>query len=104
MNMIVNQTVTKQRGLTLISWLVIIIFLLFQGVIAMKVIPVYMTDASVKSIMEKLPTDPTALETPTSELKNLIMKRLSMNNIYSIKPEDIKIKRKPVPLTVTLQF
>ena len=51
MNKVMNKSVTKQRGLTLISWLVIIIFLLFQAVIAMKVVPVYMADAGVKSIL-----------------------------------------------------
>lgn len=93
MNRIMNNTVKNQRGLTLISWLVIIVFLLFQGVIALNVLPVYMTDASVKSIMEKLPNDPIARETPTSGLKELVAKRLNMNSVYTIKPEYIKVKK-----------
>jgi len=55
-----NRPITNQRGLTLISWIVVIVFLLFQGVIAINVLPVYMTDRSVKNIMENLPNDPTA--------------------------------------------
>ena len=88
-----NKPITNQRGLTLISWIVVIVFLLFQGVIAMNVLPVYMTDRSVKNIMEGLPNDPNARKASTSGLKNLITKRLSMNSIYTIKPEYIKVKK-----------
>jgi hypothetical protein len=84
---------SNQQGLTLISWIVVIVFLLFQGVIAMNVIPVYMTDSSVKSIMEALPTDVTAKDSSAKELQTLVAKRLRMNNIYSVKAEDIKVKK-----------
>jgi hypothetical protein len=88
-----NGNIKNQRGLTLISWLVILVFLLFQGVIAMNVIPVYMTDASVKKIMEGLPNDPTARETPAEKLKGMVAKRLSINSIYTVEPHHIKIKK-----------
>jgi len=104
MNKVVNNSVTKQRGLSLISWLVIIVFLLFQAVIAMKVIPVYMTDASIKSIMEDLPNDPKARETSTSGLKELVAKRLTLNNIYTITPEQIKVKKIHGENVVTIEY
>ncbi len=104
MKKIMNKPITNQRGLTLISWVVVIVFLLFQGVIAMNVIPVYMTDASVKSIMEKLPDDPKAKNTPTSKLKELVAKRLSMNSIYTIKGEYIKVKKIHGENVVTIEY
>jgi hypothetical protein len=104
MNKVMNKSVTKQRGLTLISWLVIIIFLLFQAVIAMKVVPVYMTDAGVKSIIEDLPNDPKARVTPTSGLKDLVAKRLSMNSIYNIEPKDIKVRKNRDENIVTIEY
>jgi Domain of unknown function (DUF4845) len=85
--------VSKQRGLTLISWVVVIIFLLFQGVIAMNVIPVYMTDSTVASIVKELPNDTAARQASTKELKNIVAKKIRMNSVYTIKPEDIKIKK-----------
>ncbi len=88
-----KNSVSKQRGLTLISWIVVIVFLLFQGVIAINVVPVYMTDATIKSILEELPDDAGAQRASTKELKKLIMKRLSINNVYSLKSGDIKIKK-----------
>ena len=84
---------SQQRGLTMISWIVVIVFLLFQAVIAMNVIPVYITDSSVKNIMEALPTDVNARDATTKELKGLVSKKLSINNVYSVKPEHIKVKK-----------
>ncbi len=46
----------------MISWIVVIVFLLFQGVIAMNVLPVYITDSSVKEIVAALPDDIKARE------------------------------------------
>jgi hypothetical protein len=93
-----------QRGLTMISWIVVIVFLLFQGVIAMNVIPVYLTDSSVKSIMQELPNDANARDTPTKELKGLVAKRLSINSIYSIKPENIKVVKGRNENIVTIEY
>ena len=86
-------TMAKQRGLTMISWLVVIVFLLFQAVIAMNVLPVFMTDSTVASVMEKLPNDVTAQRANYKELKGIVAKRLSMNSVYTIKPEHITIKK-----------
>lgn len=88
-----KNSISKQAGLTLISWIVVIVFLLFQGVIAMNVIPVYMTDATVSSILEELPNDSGAQRASSKELKKLIEKRFSINNVYSIKSSEIKIKK-----------
>ena len=104
MKKIMKKPITNQRGLTLISWVVVIVFLLFQGVIAMNVMPVYMTDASVKKIMETLPNDPNARKTPTSKLKGLVAKRLSINSIYTIKPEYIKVKKGRGENVVTIEY
>ncbi|MDT8283394.1 MAG: DUF4845 domain-containing protein, partial [Gammaproteobacteria bacterium] len=95
---------SAQQGLTMISWLVVIVFLLFQAVIAMNVIPVYLTDSTVKSIMEALPTDVTAKSASTKELQILVLKRLKMNNVYTIKVENIKVKKGRGENTVIIDY
>lgn len=83
----------KQKGLTLISWVVVIVFLLFQAVIAMNVLPVYMTDSTVKKMMSGLPSDANLRGLAPSQLKNLVAKRLSINSVYTVKPEHISVKK-----------
>jgi hypothetical protein len=107
-----NKTIMKsiknpgsgQRGLTMISWLIVIVFLLFQAVIAMNVIPVYLTDSTVKKMMEELPNDVTAQGTSTNQLKGLVAKRLSINSVYSVKPEDIQVKKGRAENIVTIEY
>ena len=84
--------ITNQKGLTLISWLVIIVFLLFQIVIAMNVLPVYMTDHSVKQVMAALSTDNNLKGLTPYNLKNVVAKRLSINSIYTVTAKHISIK------------
>lgn len=98
------KSLKNQQGLTMISWIVVIIFLLFQGVIAMNIIPVYLTDSSVKSIMEELPNDSAAKEASPKELKTLIMKRLNINSIYSVKSESIKVTKDRDEIIATIEY
>ena len=83
----------RQQGLTAISWMIIIAFLGFQGVLAMNVIPVYINDASVKSIVEGLRNDPDLRGANSRKIREVINKRLKINNLYGINKDNIKIKK-----------
>ena len=95
---------SNQRGMTLISWLVVIVFILFQVVMAMNIIPVYMSDSSVKSIMKELPDDITAQEATSKELKTIIMKRLRVNNVSAVTSADVVIKKGRGEHIVTIDY
>ncbi len=99
-----KKSVKKQQGLTMISMIVVIVFLLFQAIIAMNVIPVYMTDSSVKDVMERLEQDPKSTGLSAKELKESLMKRLRLNSVYDIKPEYIKVKKGRGVNIVTIEY
>ncbi len=94
----------KQGGLTFLSWIIVLVFLLFQGVIAMNVLPVYITNSSVKKIMEVLPSDSKARGLTTRDLKVLLAKRLSINSIYDVTAEHITVKKKRDYNNVTIEY
>jgi hypothetical protein len=83
----------RQQGLTVISWIVIIAFLGFQGVLALNVIPVYINDASIKSMLSSMEKDQTIRGKDARNLNDIIIKRLKINNIYSVKKDNITIKK-----------
>ena len=83
----------KQKGLTLISWLAIIAVVLFNAIIGMNVIPVYLNDHSVKSLMESLESDPSVRGATPKKIKDIITKKLRINNVYSVTKEHITIKK-----------
>jgi hypothetical protein len=70
----------------------------------MNVLPVYMTDSSVKSIVEDLPDDVKAQQASPKELKLLVIKRLSMNSVYNIDQETITVKKGRGENILTIEY
>jgi hypothetical protein len=99
-----KKSIKKQQGMTMITIIIIIVFLLFQGVIAMNVLPVYLTDSNVKSVIERLSDDPVAIKATRAQLKILVAKRLSMNNVYTVKPAHIIVKKGRGEKVVTIEY
>jgi len=83
----------KQKGLTLISWLAIIAVVLFNAIIAMNIVPVYLNDHSVKTLMESLESDSSVRGATPKKIKQVITKKLRVNNVYSVTKEHITIKK-----------
>ena len=104
MNIQQQPALHSQRGLTMISWLIIIAFLLFQGIMAMNIVPVYITDSSVASMMKGLQSDPSLIDANSKKLRDVITKRLRVNNVYDMKKEDIKIKKTKSGYLVTIEY
>jgi hypothetical protein len=94
----------KQKGLTLISWLAIIAIVLFNAIIAMNVVPVYLNDHSVKEMMQGLPSDANFRGATPKKMKEIILKRLRINNIYSIKKDQISIKKSKSGYVITIEY
>ena len=95
---------TKQKGLTLISWLAIIGLLLFNAIIAMNVVPVYINDHSVKTLMESLESDSSLRGATPKKIKDTIAKRLRVNNVYSISKDDIKLLKSKKGYVVSIDY
>ena len=83
----------KQRGMTMIAWLFIIAFLGFQGMVAMRIGPVYFNDASIKSMMKEMESDASLPGKSPKGLRDILFKRLRVNGIYSLTKENVKIKK-----------
>lgn len=87
------RAMNKQRGMTLISWVVVIVFIGFQAMLAIKILPVYMTDSSIKKLWSNLETDPSLVGAPPKKIREVVLKRLKINNVYALNKKDIKIKK-----------
>jgi hypothetical protein len=94
----------KQKGLTLISWLIIVAIVVFNGIIALNVVPVYMNDHSVKSMMRNLELDSTVRGQTPKKLRETIVKRLRINNVYSVKKENIQIKKSKNDYLIIIEY
>ena len=87
--------IQKQKGLTAISWIVIVAFLATQAVIALRIIPVYMTFGTVKSIMDDMQNDADVRGKSPKEIRKLLNRRLHVNNASEVgsKKDAFKFKK-----------
>lgn len=77
----------KQRGLTLISWVIILSLVGIQAVLAMRIIPVYMTFYSVKNIMDHVASDTSLRGVSPEQLRTSISKRLGIEGVYDLRDD-----------------
>lgn len=96
----------KQRGLTMISWMLVLGILGVQGVMAVRVAPVYMNYYSAKDILDSLPENKEAATMTPQNLRKLIGKRFNVNNLYSLSANTgaIKFEKKKAGFAVILQY
>lgn len=83
----------KQKGMTAIGWLLVI---LVAGIIAfalLKLIPVYFDGWKIGKTMDNVASDTASIGKNPRELQRDLLKRLDINMIYSIKADDIGITR-----------
>ena len=74
----------KQRGMTLISWVIVGSFLGALGLAFLKILPAYMNYASVKSIMNELPRDDKVKGQSAKTIRALLYRRLDVNDLSMI--------------------
>jgi hypothetical protein len=86
------QSIKKQRGLTFISWLLILIVAGFLVMVGIKVTPVYLDHFAVKSALEAVKKEPFAERKSKAELRGMILKHLDINSIRYITKDNIDIK------------
>ncbi|MBT2990776.1 MAG: DUF4845 domain-containing protein [Candidatus Thiodiazotropha sp. (ex Ctena orbiculata)] len=87
------QSLKKQKGLTTISWLVIIIVAGFLIYVAMKIIPVYIDHYAVKATLESVKNDSLSARKSKKEIRDMIMRKLDVNNIRHITRDHLSVKR-----------
>ncbi|HOW61128.1 MAG TPA: DUF4845 domain-containing protein [Candidatus Contendobacter sp.] len=84
----------RQRGMTLIGMLLLLILIGFVAVIAMKVVPVYVQYYSIKSTIESVRKESVSSMT-TVDIQNAIQKRFDTGYVENVKAKDLKIRNVP---------
>ncbi|MDH5766836.1 MAG: DUF4845 domain-containing protein, partial [Gammaproteobacteria bacterium] len=77
--------IKKQNGLTAISWIIVIALVSVQGLMALRIIPLYMNNNSTVSIMDGLVNDPAARGKSAKEIQVMLRKRLDINGLYALR-------------------
>jgi hypothetical protein len=98
------QSLQKQRGLTFISWLVILVVAGFLIYVGMKITPVYLDHYAVQAVLKSVKNDQLSARKSKREIRSMITKRLDINNIRHVTRDHISIKRSGKNTTINIAY
>ena len=83
----------RQRGITVIGMLLLIIVLAFAALVAMKVIPMYTQYYTVKSTIESIRKEPQVAQMSVTDIHNAIQKRFDIGYVENVTARNLKIRQ-----------
>ncbi|MFZ1827720.1 MAG: DUF4845 domain-containing protein [Candidatus Competibacteraceae bacterium] len=83
---------SKQRGMTVIGMLLLIVVIGFAALIAMKVVPMYIQYYTIKTTVESIRKEPQLAQMSPTEIHNAIQKRFDIGYVERPKARDLKIR------------
>jgi hypothetical protein len=100
-----NMNVRKNRGLTLIGFLIVLVVVLFFAYAGMRVVPMYLEYHALVNAMNKLADDPAAKKMPAHKIKESIERSLWVSYASNnIKREHIRISKKTNGVNVRVAY
>lgn len=85
-------TYKSQRGITFISLVSLLILLGFLFSIAIKLVPVYLEHFKVDAALERMTSDARAQAATDDEIREMIIKKLQIDDVDHLRAENIEIK------------
>ncbi|KFN49004.1 DUF4845 domain-containing protein [Arenimonas composti] len=85
--------VRRQQGITLMSFVIVLIVVGFFAMIAMKLFPMYSEYHNLKGVMDEFAAQPNAARMSPSEVQTDLFRRFNIAYVTSVKKENIKIIR-----------
>jgi len=83
----------KQRGMTLISWVIVLGIIAFIATLVIRLLPMYQEYYGVVRIMENMKVELRDNKMTKAQVKSMLGKRFNTGYIKSVKDEHIEITR-----------
>ena len=98
------KTMNTQRGMTLTSFLAVLIVVGFFLYIGMKLFPMYQEYYAVRSAMKSLAKEPGVGSMEPARIQDLFFKRLYINYSENVKPANVKFDRRDNGWTLKVNY
>lgn len=94
----------RQRGVSLSGLLVWSVLLILAAIGGMKIIPAYVQDAEIRSILSTIANDPEMQGVQSKDIRESFSKRAMMNNINVVAANDIEIVKDARGLSLSISY
>lgn len=88
-----HTTPGRQKGLGMLSWMLVIGVAVFFIVLGMKIIPSYIEFYSVKTVLRSLQEDRQAEQRSAKQIRDTVIKKLKINGVYEFDRNSIQVKK-----------
>ncbi|MZR62091.1 DUF4845 domain-containing protein [Alcanivorax sp. DP30] len=95
---------SRQRGLSLISWMVILIVVVILGTAAFRMVPAYMEYNTVATTIRTTLQDSRAAMMSPGEVREGIRKRFMLNQVKVITSDDVEIYKEGALLKAEIDY
>ena len=99
-----KQSMRKQMGMTMVSWMVLLVFIGFQLMIVAKIVPVFAEDQTIDTIWQSLDNDADLVGLSPKKIKKAITRKMRLNNIYDFDMSTIKVKKSKGYHIITVEY
>lgn len=94
----------RQRGVSLSGLLVWSVILILAAIGGMKIVPAYIQDAEIKSILSTIVNDAEVQGAQSKDIRESFSKRAMMNNINVVTANDIEIVKDARGLSLSISY
>lgn len=94
----------RQTGASVLVMLIMVLF--FGGLLTLiiKLGPVYLDDKTISEAVQSIDRTEGLSDMGSAQIRTLINKRLLVNNVRSLKPEDIAIEKDGDRVMITVEY
>ena len=98
------QLINKQKGLTGISIMAIVVVIAFAALIFLKIMPVYFDAFKVGDVVSAMKDERGLGEKPNSEIASMILKRLDVNMVSDVNKDHILIEKTKDDVFIDVEY
>lgn len=99
-----NRIAARQRGLTGGGFAALIVVIVLSVLLLLKLFPTYMENFNVSSSLNSLSSETDIKEMKKAEIKKLLLKRFSINEVKNVTKEHITIKKMKDGMSVSVVY
>ena len=85
--------VRRQQGLTLMSFVIVLVVVAFFALVVMKLFPMYSEYNNLKAVMDAFAAQPASATMTSAQIHSDLNRRFNIAYVESVKKENIKIIR-----------
>ena len=95
---------SKQRGMSLIGMLMVIILIISFALLGIKIVPLYLQNHTVKKVIDGLNDEPGITKMSPRRIRQLTMKRMNVNSVYHFKEDYLSVSKGRKYITVIADY